>query len=136
MPTAVKGLLLLLLAFVLGLGVTSLLLDGLKSLGYGLDAFSNSVGIIIGLAIVSIGGVWAAGLFRDVAPAAIAIGMASVAASVGVMVLSIMAAIFFLGERGRQPMAGAGAIALALITAGIMAISARQTAFQIRTWIG
>jgi hypothetical protein len=136
MPTAVKGLLLLLLAFVLGLGVTSLLLDGLKSLGYGLDAFSNSVGIIIGLAIVSIGGVWATTVFRDVAPLAIAIGMASVAASVGVMALSIMAAIFFLGERGRQPMAGAGAIALALITSGIMAISARQTAFQIRTWIG
>ncbi|WP_289789426.1 hypothetical protein [Chlorogloeopsis sp. ULAP01] len=54
---------------------------------YSSETFRTSILILVGLGVASIGGAWLARILQKVPTAAIALGMVSLAASLGIVVL-------------------------------------------------
>ena len=135
MPKSIRWLILVLIAFLLGVIVTSFVLSSLQFLNANLNVYLNSVGTAVILAVVAVVGLVVALGLRTSPPVAVVASMVSVAASLGMFTFLLASALFFFGNQARQPVTGAGTLAIALIFFGIGVISSRQVAEKVKVWM-
>jgi hypothetical protein len=126
-----------LLLFVVFLGyLTFLLVLGAIGLAlYSYETFKISIYILIGLGVASIGGGWLARILQTVPLAAIAPGMVSLAASLGIVTLALTATTAFLSGTEKQLLYAVIAIAFTLLALAMAGFSGWRSLLQIKTWL-